>query len=138
MGQSANRRAFLAAVVAAALACGPFPPSKVAAADEPARASRSLPPAKHGVSIEVLGSTYGMRRSTLVCSSLATAKRLCQGRDRCDILASDTVCDAGQRVPSVLIATLVVQYHCFPGDVDRSQSQDRPFMMSISCAALSH
>ena len=119
-------------VLAALLAAAPL---MAAAPDDPAIVARPVPP-KHAASIQMIGATYGLRRSTLVCPALQTAIRLCQGKAQCAIPAADTDCAPGDKVPSVLIATLSVQYRCFPGDIDRTMSQERPFVLHISCLGI--
>ncbi len=121
------RLATFAALLAAA------PPMAALADDSPVGTVTHVPAPRHAASIEVLGATYGLRRSTLVCPALQTAIRLCQGKAQCAIPAADTDCAAGDKVPSVLIATLSVQYRCFPGDIERTMAQERPFVLHISC-----
>ena len=81
---------------------------------------------------------YGLRRSRQFCPALQAAIRLCQGKAQCAIPAADSDCEPGDTVPSVLIATLSVQYRCFPGDIERTMSQERPFVMHISCLGVTH
>ena len=118
--------------IVAALLAAATPMAAVADDRPPAVVTHPAPP-KHAASIQITGATYGLRRSMLVCPALQTATRLCQGKAQCAIPADDSDCKPGDKVPSVLIATLSVQYRCFPGDMDRTISQERPFVMHISC-----
>ena len=128
-------RACRLTILAALLAVAPLLP---AVAGDPAAVITRAPPPKHAASIQMIGATYGLRRTTLICPALPTAIRLCQGKAECAIPAADSVCQPGDKVPSVLIATLSVQYRCFPGDVDRTMSGERPFVLHISCLWVTH
>ena len=130
-----------ALLAAAAIAMFPARPA-FARGDAPAQSAAAANPSsapviiQHAPSIDITGATYGLRRTRLVCQAMAAVKRQCQGRGQCRVPAADTECPPGGQAPSVLIATLSVQFHCYPGDKLRTASADRPFELHISCLGI--
>ena len=125
---SAQRASALHALAAVALFAAP---GAVRAADEPARPA--LPPRLHASEIEVVDATYGARRMVVGCSATEFVTRLCNGKTQCEMPVSDAVCGGSQPATAVLISTLVVRYRCFPGDIPRAASKERPFTLRVSC-----
>ena len=143
MGLAMRNRLLSSVFAVAVLAGAGSAADTVAAEDAPNRsgpaANLSAPPViQRAPSIEIVGATYGLRRTRLICPAAAAVRRECQGRLQCSIMVADAVCPPGERPPSVLIATLAVQFPCFPGDRDRTAAATRPFQLSISCAGLSN
>jgi hypothetical protein len=85
-------------------------------------------------SIDILGAAYGLRQTQITCPVMVAVKQRCEGRIQCNVTASDQLCQAGERAPAVLIATLSIRYRCFQGDKDRVAFVNRPFELRISCS----
>jgi hypothetical protein len=74
---------------------------------------------------------YGDTPGGLTCEAIDYVKRECEGKHRCVVRASPTVCT--DTPPQVLIPYLFVQYRCYKTDKVRFQKIARPFMLRLTC-----